>query len=158
MIKERITSEDEIMLDTFCESIVKHELIGLAAFFTVYFSLLLISECCMKFDIECRYMGCIFFLLILTLFIMFNMRESHALNFMLLWKLTDSSNCFKIHDMNFCYAEKCKYGYFLSAFDVLSDTDSYRLYANKKYKLNEQEMRMKNFTVYQIGKGILVLP
>lgn len=158
MIKEKITSEDEITLDTFCDSIVKHELIYLAAFFAVYFSLLLISQCCMKFDIKYRYMSRIFFLLILALFIMFNMRESHTLNFMLLWKLTSSSNCFKIHDMDFYYAEKCKYGYFLSAFDVLSDKDSYRLYVNKKYKFNEQEMRMKNFTVYQIGKGILVLP
>lgn len=37
MTKERITSEDEIMLDTFCESIVKHELICLAAFFCCIF-------------------------------------------------------------------------------------------------------------------------
>ena len=158
MIKERITSEDEITLDSFCESIVKHELICFAAFFAVYFSLLLISECCMKFDIEYRYMSRIFFLLILVLFFKINMRESHTINFMLLWKFTDSSNCFKIHDITFCYAEKCKYGYFLSAFDVLSDKNSYRLYVNKKYKLNEQEMRMENFIVYQIGNGILVLP
>ena len=86
------------------------------------------------------------------------MRESHALNFMLLWKLTSSSNCFKIHDMTFGNAEKCKYGYFLSAFDVLSDKKSYRLYVNKKYKLSEQEMRMENLIAYQIGNGILVLP
>ena len=85
-------------------------------------------------------------------------RPRSALNFMLLWKLTSSSNCFKIHDMTFGYAEKCKYGYFLSAFDVLSDKKSYRLYVNKKYKLSEQEMRMENFIVYQIGNGILVLP
>ena len=158
MKKERITSEDEIMLDTFCESNVKHELICLATFFAVYFSLLLIYECCMKFDIKYRYMSRIFFLLIFVLYIRFNMRESHALNFMLLWKLTSSSNCFKIHDMTFGYAEKCKYGYFLSAFDVLSDKNSYRLYVNKKYKLSEQEMRMENLIVYQIGNGILVLP
>lgn len=158
MIKERITSEDEIMLDTFCESLVNHELICLVAFFAVYFSLLLISECCINFDVKYRYMSRIFFLLILVLFIRFNMRESHTLNFMLLWKFINSSSCFKIHDMSFCYAEKCKYGYFLSAFDVLSDNDSYRLYVNKKYKLNEPEIRMESFSVYQIGKGILILP
>lgn len=158
MIKEKITSEDELFLDTFCESLVKHELKYLAMFFAVYFSLLLISEYYIELDIKYRYMSRLFFLLIFILFIKFNMRESHTLNFMLLWKFINSSSCFKIHDMTFCYAEKCKYGYFLSAFDVLSDNNPYRLYVNKKYNLNELKIRMESFSVYQIGKDILILP